>query len=1137
MPSPITPGLLILHGNQMELLRAAVFDWLRNHPLGPLEEELILVQSNGVAEWLKISLAERLGVCAATRVALPARFQWQAYRGMLGPERVPRRSPFDKDALTWRLMRLLPELLQKEKFEPLRHFLSDGDPERRLQLAERLADLYDQYQVYRADWLSDWADGRDQLRHPGAEPLQLAPEQCWQAQLWREIHASLPPERRWSGRSTIHQQFMAAVEEDRPPVQRLPRRVILFGMSTLPFQTIEAMAGLSRHTQVLIAVPNPCQFYWGDIIDGRELLRAAYKRQQQREGRDLSAIPVEELHAHSHPLLASWGRQGRDFIRMLDEFDGEQGARFGNMRIDLFSDEPGQTLLGQAQAAIRDLLPLSEHPHAPPPDDCSIVFHIAHSAQREVEVLHDQLLSWFDEEQDEPLRPRDVVVMMPDIDAFQAAIHAVFDQHKPGDARRIPFEIGDVKDRSVNPVIVALEWLLRLPQQRCRQSEVRDLLDVPALAARFGLDQDDLPILGRWIEGASVRWGLDQQHRAGLGLGSAGEQNSWLFGIRRMLLGYATGAGPGYRDIEPYAEVGGLDAALAGSLAELVEALLAWRELLDASLRPAEWGERARALLARFFRAADDHDRVVLNQLEEALQCWLEICENALFDEPVPLAVMREAWMTELDQPALTHQFVSGGVTFCTLMPMRAVPFRVVCLLGMNDGDFPRRAQQSDFDLLALPGLARPGDRSRRDDDRYLMLEALLAARDKFYVSWVGRNVRDNSEQPPSVLVAQLRDYLVSGWNLDLDGRTTVHALQPFSRRYFEEGGLLTYAGEWRSAHGADEAPEDAAEPLPPYELDPDYRLKLGELASFLRQPARYFFRRRLGVSFDGFDAVGEDEEPFSLNALERFQVESSLLRDRGEPEEDSEVRAVLDERAGRLLREGVLPIGGVGKRLQRALVEELVPARRAWLALRARYPQPAAKFAVTLDLGGIVLDDWIDHLRSDGAQTVWMQQTTSKIVDKQGKKGALRADKLVDAWLCQLAACAAGTPVTGYLVARDAVVEIAAIDCDSACARLAELVALWRANLDQPLPVAARTALAFLRDGKAESVYDGSELPNDAGPPPEGAEPALARLWPDFDALAAQPGWPAVAEQLYRPLVEWVQDSVSAAPFAGEEA
>jgi exodeoxyribonuclease V gamma subunit len=1131
MPSAITPGLLILHGNQMELLRAAVFDWLRNHPLGPLEEELVLVQSNGVAEWLKIALAEHMGVCAATRVALPARFLWQAYRGMLGPERVPRRSPFDKEALVWRLMRLLPELLQKEKFEPLRHFLSDGDPERRLQLAERLADLYDQYQVYRADWLTDWAEGRDQLRRPGGEAVPLVHDQCWQAQLWREIHESLPPERRWSGRATIHQQFMAAVAEDREPVLRLPRRVILFGMSTLPYQTIEAMAGLSRHTQVLLAVPNPCQFYWGDIIEGRDLLKAAYKRQQPREGKDLSAVPIEELHAHSHPLLASWGRQGRDFIRMLDEFDGAHGTTFGNLRIDLFSDEEGDTLLAQAQAAIRDLLPLTEHPHvAPAPGDRSIEFHIAHSAQREVEVLHDQLLSWFAQGGDDPLRPRDVVVMVPDIDTFSAAIHAVFDQHRRSDPRYIPFEIGDTKDRSVNPVLVALEWLLRLPQQRCRQSEVRDLLDVPALAARFGLTDDDLPILGHWIEGASVRWGLDQRHRAGLGLGSAGEQNSWLFGIRRMLLGYATGAGPSFRDIEPYAEVGGLDAALAGSLAELVESLLAWRELLDVDLRPAEWGERARALLARFFRAAGEEDRFTLNQLEEGLQCWLEICESALFDEPVPLAVMREAWMRELDQPALTHQFVSGGVTFCTLMPMRAVPFRVVCLLGMNDGDFPRRAQQADFDLLALPGMGRPGDRSRRDDDRYLMLEALLAARDKFYVSWVGRNVRDNTEQPASVLVAQLRDYLEAGWDLDLDERTTVHALQPFSRRYFERGGLLTYAGEWRSAHRADDGDDSESSPagdtLPPYELEPDASLRLGELASFLKQPARYFFRRRLAVNFNDLEVVGEDEEPFALNALERYFLEDTLLDDNDTPEPPDEVREVLEARAGRLVREGVLPIGLVGRQWQQQLVEELLPVRRAWLALGARYPQAAPKLAVALQLGDVRLDDWIDRLRTDGSATVWLVQMSSKVLDR---KGAPRGDKLIGPWLRQLAASAMGAGVTGHLVARDGTVEMAPVEQGAALARLAEVAALWRANLDRPLAVACKTALAELSGGDPRETYDGGFEING-----EVVDPCLARLWSEFDLLRAAGDWPDVARRLYGPLTDWLRESVTVTPFAG---
>jgi exodeoxyribonuclease V gamma subunit len=1141
MRSPISPGLLILHGNQMELLRAAVFDWLRANPLGPLEEEIILVQSNGVAEWLKIALAEELGVCAATRVALPARFLWEAYRGMLGPERVPKRSPFDKDALTWRLMRLLPELLGKEQFAPLRHFLSDGDPERRLQLAERLADLYDQYQVYRADWLTDWAQGTDQLRRPGGDPIPLAPDQCWQAQLWREVHESLPPERRWSGRATIHQQFMAAVDEDRLPAQRLPRRVVLFGMSTLPYQTIEAMAGLSRHTQVLLAVPNPCQFYWGDIIEGRELLTAAYRRQQSRKGSNLAEVPVEELHAHSHPLLASWGRQGRDFVRMLDEFDGGQGARFGNMRVDLFNEGDDGSLLSQVQGAVRDLLPLGEHPRLPPaPDDRSIEFHIAHSAQREVEVLHDQLLSWF--ARDSGLRPRDVVVMVPDIDTFSAAVHAVFDQHRRSDPRYIPFEIGDTKDRSVNPLLVAMEWLLRLPQQRCRQSEVRDLLDVPALAARFGLDEDDLPTLGRWIEGASVRWGLDQQHRAGLGLGSAGEQNSWLFGIRRMLLGYATGAGPSFGDIEPYAEVGGLDAALAGALAELVESLLAWREQLDAVLTPAQWGERARALTSRFFRARDDEDRMMLNQLEEALQCWLEVCENALFDEAVPLGVMREAWLSELDQPALSHQFVSGGVTFCTLMPMRAVPFKVVCLLGMNDGDFPRRGHQSDFDLLALPGMARPGDRSRRDDDRYLMLEALLAAREKLYVSWVGRNVRDNTEQPASVLVSQLRDYLKAGWDLDLDQRTTVHALQPFSRRYFERGGLLTYAGEWRSAHRAFDAGEEAVagdDALPPYELDPEYRLKLGELVSFLRQPARYFFRRRLGVDFGSKEVVGEDEEPFSLDALERFFLEDALLDDSGMPEQQAEVRQVLDQRAQRLVREGRLPIGLVGKQWQQQLVEELVPVRRSWLALGARYPAPAPKLAVSLEIdalgaGPILLDDWIDKLRSNEGETVWLMQISSRVLDR---KGAPRGDKLIGPWLRQLAAAAGGARITGYLVARDATLQLDPIDPAIAHAALENIVALWRANLDRPLAVACKTALAHLAGGDPREVYDGGFEING-----EVDDPCLARLWPEFAVLRAAGDWPRTAEMLYGPLAAWLGDSVTVSRFGdskdgGEQA
>lgn len=1130
MPSTITPGLLILHGNQMELLRSAVFDWLRNHPLGPLEEEIFLVQSNGVAEWLKIALAEELGVCAATRVALPARFMWEAYRGMLGRERVPNRAPFDKDPLTWRLMRLLPTLLQEDGYEPLARFLADGDAERRLQLAERVADLYDQYQVYRADWLADWAAGRDQLRRAAGDPLPLAPDQRWQACLWRAVHESLEPAQRASGRATIHQQFLDAIEAGEAPASRLPRRVVLFGMSTLPYQTLQAIAALARHTQVLFAVPNPCRFYWGDIIEGRDLLKAARRRQPQRNGIDLGAYPIEELHAHSHPLLASWGRQGRDFVRMLDEFDNQDRAEgeTAPLKVDLFADDDGATLLAQAQAAVRDLLPLSEHPKVPPmPDDRSIEFHVTHSVQREVEVLHDQLLSWF--AQEPSLRPRDVVVMVPDIDAFSPAIHAVFGQYRRNqDQRHIPFEIGDVRDRSVNPLLVSLEWLLRLPQQRCRQSEVRDLLDVPAVARRFGLADEDLPVLGRWIEGAGVRWGLDHEHRAGLGLGMAGEQNAWIFGVRRMLLGYASGAGASFADIEPYAEVGGLEAALAGSLAQLVDCLLTWRAQLDVAHTPAEWGVAAREMLSCFYAASDEDDRLTLAALDQGLQCWLQTCEAAEFTEPVPLAVLREAWLNELDQPTLNHQFVSGGVTFCTLMPMRAVPFRVVCLLGMNDGDFPRRAQQADFDLLALPGMARPGDRSRRDDDRYLMLEALLAARDKFYVSWVGRNVRDNSEQPPSVLVAQLRDYLKAGWAMDDLGQlTTEHALQPFSRVYFERDGLLTYAGEWSKAHDTDRG--QATPVLPPFQLEPDFVLTLAELTRFARQPAKYFFSHRLGVTFTESIPVGEDEEPFALAGLERYALDQELLADRGEAD-DEDVRSVLEARADGLLRRGALPIGLPGRRWRDALVDELLPARMAWIGLKKRFPKAAPKLAIALKLDDeLKLDDWVDQLRSDGEETVALLLLPSKVLDKNRK---LRPEKIIGPWLRQLAASAADMPVTAYLVARDVGVVMRPVAPEAARQTLATLARLWRLNLDAPLPVACKAALALLRKGDPRKVYDaGFDVPG------EGAEPVLARLWPEFSDLLAAGEVEATAHQLYGPLVRWLDEYVETVAHEGGAA
>ncbi|HPW29793.1 MAG TPA: exodeoxyribonuclease V subunit gamma, partial [Rhodoferax sp.] len=603
----LQPGFLAFHSNRSEALAEVVISWLRRHPLSPLEEEVILVQSNGMAEWVKMEIARIGGVCAATRVELPSRFLWRTYRQVLGRDAVPNESPLDKVPMVWRLMQLLPKLIPEPDFSPVAGFLTGEEPDRMLQLASKLADLFDQYQNYRADWLLAWSKGQDHLVLANGSVSEIPAEQRWQPRLWRAVLQTLDEKQQQSIRPQLQQRVVDVLNSGELLASKVAQRVVVFGMSQIPLTTLQALAALSKHSQVLLAIPNPCQYYWGDIMDGRELLNAQRRRQPLRRDVDLASLPLEDMHAHANPLLAAWGRQGRDFIRQLDHFDDAEKAKqqFDLARIDLFDDteEDAQTpLLRQVQNRIRDLVPLSERSEsAIYPTDQSIVFHSAHSTVRELEILHDQLLHLLANRTGaNPLNPRDIIVMVPDIEQLAPAIRAVFGQYKRHEQRFIPFDIADMSAKSDSPLIGALDWLLRLPTQRCRMSELVDLLEVSAIANRFGIDQESLPKLTQWMVGAGIRWGLNDAHRTDLALGACGDQNSAWFGLRRMLLGYASGAVPvnnrlaSLEAIEPYAEVGGLEAELAGSLAHLLQALLKWWTAASSSATPAIWADRCR---------------------------------------------------------------------------------------------------------------------------------------------------------------------------------------------------------------------------------------------------------------------------------------------------------------------------------------------------------------------------------------------------------------------------------------------------------------------------------------------------------------------------------------------------------------
>ncbi|WP_445146703.1 exodeoxyribonuclease V subunit gamma [Dyella sp. Tek66A03] len=1146
LESPIEPGLMVIHGNRMEDLRDLLTAWLARAPLRPLEDELMLVQSNGIAQWLKWALARPageggLGISAAIDVQLPGRFLWAAYRSVLGREAVPTTSPFDKSRLAWRLLRLLPEHLPETDFAPLRDFLSDDPDERkRFQLAERVADLFDQYQVYRADWLTDWEQGRYQLRDElRSRHTPLGADQRWQARLWQLVLDDVGDERR-NHRAAVHHAFLERIASMTSRPASLPRRIVVFGISSLPQQTLEALTALARFSQVMLLVANPCRHYWADIIEDRELLKANQRRHAGKPG--LPAEPrYEDLHLHANPLLAAWGRQGRDYIRLLDAFDKPDGyrQRFAawNRSIDLFADTDGDSLLRQIQQAILDLEPLPPQPsqrkswHT---NDASLRFHVAHSAQREVEILHDQLLAMFEDarRRGTPLSPRDVIVMVPDIQTYAPHVQAVFGRVPSDDPRHLPYSVADQPTRGAVPLMVALEHLLSLPDSRFAVSDLLDLLDVPALRSRFDIDEAGLPTLRRWIEGSGIRWGLHGRQKQSLDLPGI-EQNSWRFGLRRMLLGYAVGDAGTWQGIAPYDEVGGLDAAMLGPITELFDQLEHYWQLLREAGTPAQWHERLQALLADFFAADDPADSDRLARLGDALDGWRDACTEAAFAQPVPLGIVREHWLKAIDESRLSQRFMAGAVSFGTLMPMRAIPFRVVCLLGMNDGDYPRRQAPVDFDLMAQPGHARPGDRSRREDDRYLFLEALISARDALYVSWVGRNVRDNSVLPPSVLVGQLRDYIAAGWQRQGDdandtatgkallaSMTTEHPLQPFSRRYFSanrDTHVFTYAREWRQAHATHAAAHTDQELA---RWEPDATLGIGQLQSFLNRPVRYFFNHRLKVHFAALDEEAANDEPFALNALERHVANATVVRVAVQEDDAGEA---ADAAARRLAEQGALPPGGFGELLRDTLARDAGGLAASWLAACRRWPQAADKIELQYSAHGIRIEDWLTDLRmGDETPFVRLELATGKLRQKNGE---LRHDKLIDAWLIHLLAHAQGLRLQTRVIGADAQVILRALDAAEAARWTDNLLAALREGMNAPLPIARKAAYAWLQHAKdedkarkqAQLAYEGSTFSQVPGEVEEDA--CLTRAWPSFANMEAA-GFTDWLE-LYRPLMD----------------
>jgi exodeoxyribonuclease V gamma subunit len=1060
----------------------------------PMAAEVVSVPTRGIERWLIQQLSQHLGttpgradgVCANVEFPFPGALLTRVVAAVEGFD--AEADPWAPERCVWPLLEVVQESLGEPWLATVAAHLGAGGPEpdparraRRFALARHVADLFDRYGVHRPAMVRAWYAGGD----VDASGRPLPPGAAWQAELWRRLRHRLgtgSPAERLEG-------VCAALAAGRSEVD-LPARFSLFGLTRLPPSQVELLKALATHRDVHLFLLHPSPALWDAVAGTGAALSPPGRRAEDLTG---------ELAANT--LLASWGRDAREMqlVVLAAGAAGEQhtgvaqapGNLLRRIQADVHANRPPPGL--PLPGGVDDRLALAD-------DDCSVQVHACHGRARQVEVLRDAILHLLAD--DQTLQPRDVIVMCPDIEEFAPLIQATFGAGEAeagaeagtgdgagdraeagapaGRPPRLHVRLADRSIRQTNPVLGVVAELLELAGGRATVSQVLDLAGRDPVRRRFRFDDDELARVKDWVVAAGVRWGLDAAGRIPFGLGGV-DANTWRVGLDRVLLG-VTMADEDQRlvaGVVPFDDIGSSAIDLAGRFAEFVDRLGCTLEALRAPAPIAHW---AAALGAAADGLTDcgrgsDWQRVQLGQVLDDVVGEATgadgMCEVAL-----SLTELRGLLADRLRGRPTRANFRTGHLTVCTLVPMRSVPHRVVCLLGLDDGVFPRRTTGDGDDLTAAD--PHVGDRDPRSEDRQLLLDALLAATDCLVITYTGHDERTNAPRPPAVPIGELLDVVDrtarrEGSQEPARSRVVVHhPLQPFDSRSFTPGAILRdrpWSFDPVALGGARAltlprvpAPAFLSGPLPARRADP---LELEDLVRFVQNPVQSFLRARLGVRLPDPGEEPDESMPVELDGLRTWAVGHRLLEARlagADPE-----RCARAESA-----RGQLPPGRLGSDLLErvsGIVEAIVAAAAPFTGAGA----PRSTLEVDVQVpGGPRLVGSVGEVIGD----VLVAADYSRVAPKHR----------LAAWVRYLALVATH-PHRGFRTAtigraragaRRMCVTTAGVgpfpgDAErrrgAALAQLSLLVDLYRRGMQEPLPIYCDTSAAF-----AAAVADGRD-------------------------------------------------------------
>ena len=1095
-------ALHIHRAERTDVLADGLGKLLATPPSDPFAEDLVVVPARGVERWLSQRLSHVLGrgsgddgVCAGVVFRSPASLISEI-AGTRDDD------PWSPDAMTWPLLEVIDASLDEPWCHTLANHLghfSAAEDERELRhgrryaVARRLAGLFASYARQRPQLPAGWLDGDAQ---------DLDEDLAWQPELWRrlvDVMAIDPPHIR-------HAKTIAQLRNSGSA--QLPQRISLFGYTRLSCTDIELLDALAVHHEVHLWLPHPSAELWSALTD----LRGVIPRRA-----DLSHRRV------AHPLLATLGRDLRDLQRSLPT----------DAAIDEFL--PGaahpDTLLGwlQSDIAANEVRPQGR---SLAPGDRSIQVHSCHGPARQVDVLREVLLGLLAD--DPTLEPRDILVMCPDIETYAPLIAADFglgevvpDAHP---AHQLRVRLADRSLVQTNPLLAVAAQLLALAGSRVTASEVLNLIQTDPVRARFAFTDDDLDDITDWVRESNIRWGLDKEHREPYGLSFI--HHTWRFGLDRILAGVALSddSQAWIGATLPLDDVGSNRVDLAGRLCEFVDRLQRIVDSLTGTRPLRDWLSALVDGVTMLTRVAAD-DAWQFSQLEREFNDVLARAGSRA-STPLRLPDIAQLLHRHLAGRPTRANFRTGTLTVCTMVPMRSVPHRVVCLVGLDDRVFPRSGAVDGDDALARD--PRTGERDVRSEDRQLLLDAVCAATETLVITYTGANEFSGHERPPAVPLAELIDAVRMTADFELDRVMSHHPLQPFDIRNVEPGAVVKSAPDQpftfdatvlRAAHAAEgdraDRPRFAGAPLAPPEPGD---ISLADLVGFFKDPVKGFFRAldfTLPADVEGV----EDAIPVDINALEEWTVGDRMLTDM--------LRGMTPERA--LNAEwcrGTLPPGQIGWRTARRIREQAAQLAVEAAGFRAA---PPTAVDVDIDLGsGRRLTGTVSPVFGD------------RLVEVSYSK--LGGKHLLAAWIPLLALVAhdSGQAWSAVCIgrrkkgdgARSETIHspnVPAIDL------LRDLVAIYDAGRREPIPLPLKTSFAWAEAAMSggDSFYAANfHWRSNDNFPGEDKHPPHARAWrsgaPLSDLLEpVRPGeeYPgektrlgAYAARLWRPLFEAIQ-------------